>query len=93
MRKAEKMLEKAGIDPNTLKEVPTNKNGTYTKEDIIVNYVYTKNTGDIENPDTEKTGPDTINSVDGVFEYNINAPSQLGISWFLYLSLNRMVCE
>lgn len=57
----------------TLKEIPTNKNGTYTKEDIIVNYVYTKNTGNIENPDTEKTGPDTINSVDGVFEYNITA--------------------
>ena len=57
----------------TLKEVPTNKNGTYTKEDITVNYVYTKNTGDIENPDTEKTGPDTINSIDGVFEYNITA--------------------
>lgn len=57
----------------TLKEIPTNKNGTYTKEDIIVNYVYTKNTGNIENPYTEKTGPDTINSVDGVFEYNITA--------------------
>ena len=57
----------------TLKEIPTNKNGTYTKEDITVNYVYTKNTGDIENPDTEKTGPDTINSIDGVFEYNITA--------------------
>ena len=61
----------------TLKEIPTNKNGTYTKEDITVNYIYTKNTGDIENPDTEKTGPDTINSVDGVFEYNITASGNI----------------
>ena len=61
----------------TLKEIPTNKNGTYTKEDITVNYIYAKNTGDIENPDTEKTGPDTINSVDGVFEYNITASGNI----------------
>ena len=57
----------------TLKEVNGNKTGTYTKEDIKVEYIYTKNAGDIENPITEKVGPDTIESIDGVFEYNITA--------------------
>ncbi len=57
----------------TLKEVKGNETGTYTEETIYVEYIYTKNAGDIENPITEKTGPDTIESIDGVFEYNITA--------------------
>ena len=61
----------------TLKEVNGNKTGTYTKEDIKVDYIYTKNAGDIENPITEKTGPATIESIDGTFRYTITGSGNI----------------
>ena len=61
----------------TLKEVNGNKTGTYTKEDIKVDYIYTKNAGDIENPITEKTGPVTIESIDGTFRYTITGSGNI----------------
>ena len=61
----------------TLKEMPNNKEGLYTKETIIVDYVYIKNTGEIEEPNVEKEGPRTINSVNGVFNYTITASGKI----------------
>ena len=57
----------------TLKEVIGSEKGTYTKEDIKVDYIYTKNAGDIEEPSTEKIGPDYVETVDGTFNYVITA--------------------
>ena len=59
----------------TLKEVTgADKEGIYQANTTLeVNYIYTKNAGEIDEPNTEKTGPDTIESVNGVFEYNITA--------------------
>ncbi len=53
---------------------PVNASGEYkANETVIVVYNYTKNDGEVDDPKTEKIGPDTINSVNGVFEYTINA--------------------
>ena len=54
----------------TLKEVPTNKNGVYTEEEIIVKYVYTKNIGTSEE-DLKKVGLDEVTSIDEAFIYTI----------------------
>ena len=54
----------------TLKEVPANKNGVYTEEEIIVKYVYTKNIGTSEE-DLKKVGLDEITSIDEAFIYTI----------------------
>ena len=54
----------------TLKEVPANKNGAYTEEEIIVKYVYTKNIGTSEE-DLKKVGLDEITSIDEAFIYTI----------------------
>lgn len=53
--------------------MPINKDGKYTEGTTEVTYYYVKNTGKIENPDVEKIGPNTINSVDGIFDYTIKA--------------------
>lgn len=39
---------------------------------LVVTYVYTKNAGNIDEITVGKTGPDTINSVNSVFEYTIS---------------------
>ena len=56
----------------TLKEVPANKNGVYTEEEIIVKYVYTKNDGTVTKNEVVKTGPKNVNSIDGVFNYTLS---------------------
>ena len=44
---------------------------------LTVNYIYTKNDGEIDNPDTRKEGPTTISSVDGRFDYSITASGEI----------------
>ena len=44
---------------------------------LTVNYIYTKNDGEIDNPDTKKEGLTTISSVDGVFDYSITASGEI----------------
>lgn len=57
---------------------PSNANGQYkANETIEVVYNYTKNDGEIDEPNTEKTGPNTVNSIDGIFNYNINATGNI----------------
>ena len=56
----------------TLKEVPANKNGVYTEEEIIVKYVYTKNDGTVTKNEVVKTGPKNVNSIDGIFNYTLS---------------------
>ena len=55
----------------TLKEMPVNKNGVYTEEDIIVKYVYTKNIGTSEE-EVQKIGLEEISSINDAFMYTIN---------------------
>lgn len=58
-------------------KIPANKEGNYTEGNIDVIYYYTKNAGEIDNPKTEKIGPDTINSINVVFEYTITASGNI----------------
>ena len=58
-------------------KLPDNASGKYTEEKITVTYYYDKNEGTIEDADTEKTGPETIESVNGIFEYNITASGKI----------------
>ncbi len=53
-----------------LKENSNNTTGKYTEEDIIVTYVYEKNTGTIED-ELSKVGPKEISGIDTPFEYTI----------------------
>lgn len=61
----------------TLVEAPENKDGKYTEEDITVKYLYKKNDGEIDNPKIEKTGLNSVDSIDGVFNYKINATGEI----------------
>ena len=61
----------------TLKEVPANKNGVYTEEEIIVKYVYTKNDGTVTENEVVKTGPENVNSIDGVFNYTLSYKGEI----------------
>ena len=61
----------------TLKEIPVNKNGVYTEEDIIVKYVYTKNDGTVTENSVVKTGPEDITSVNGVFNYTLTYKGEI----------------
>ena len=61
----------------TLKEVPTNKNGVYTEEEIIVKYVYTKNDGTVTKNEVVKTGLENVNSIDGVFNYTLSYKGEI----------------
>lgn len=61
----------------TLKEVPANKNGVYTEEEIIVKYVYTKNDGTVTENSVVKTGPEDITSVNGVFNYTLTYKGEI----------------
>lgn len=54
----------------TLKEMPVNKNGVYTEEDIIVKYVYTKNIGTSEE-EVQKIGLEEVSSINEAFIYTI----------------------
>ena len=54
-----------------------NKDGKYTEGKITVTYYYTKNDGTVEEPKVEKTGPNTINSIDGVFNYTISGSAKI----------------
>lgn len=54
----------------TLKEMPVNKNGVYTEEDIIVKYVYTKNIGTSEE-EVKKIGLEEVSSINEAFIYTI----------------------
>lgn len=61
----------------TLKEVPANKNGVYTEEEIIVKYVYTKNDGTVTENEVVKTGPKNVTSVNGVFNYTLTYKGEI----------------
>ena len=54
----------------TLKEIPANKNGVYTEEEIVVKYVYTKNIGTSEE-EVKKVGLEEVASINDVFIYTI----------------------
>ncbi len=54
----------------TLKEMPVNKTGVYTEEDIIVKYVYTKNIGTSEE-EVQKIGLEEVSSINEAFIYTI----------------------
>ena len=54
----------------TLKEVPSNKDGLYTEEEIIVKYVYTKNIGTSEE-EVKKVGLEEVASINDAFIYTI----------------------
>lgn len=54
----------------TLKEVPSNKDGLYTEEEIIVKYVYTKNIGTSEE-EVKKVGLEEVTSINDAFIYTI----------------------
>ena len=61
----------------TLKEVPANKNGVYSEEEIIVKYVYTKNDGTVTENEVVKTGLENINSINGVFNYTLSYKGEI----------------
>ncbi len=58
-------------------KLPDNASGKYINGNIEVIYYYTKNAGEIDEPSTKKTGPETIESVNGVFEYKITASGKV----------------
>ena len=58
-------------------KLPENKDGKYTEGKITVTYYYTKNDGTVEEPKVEKIGPNTINSIDGVFNYTISGSAKI----------------
>ena len=54
----------------TLKEIPSNKDGLYTKGTTYVNYVYTKNIGTSEE-ELNKDGIELVGSITDAFDYII----------------------
>lgn len=60
----------------TLKEMPVNKNGVYTEEDIIVKYVYTKNIGTSEE-EVKKIGLEEVSSINEAFIYTITYQAEI----------------
>lgn len=60
----------------TLKEMPVNKNGVYTEEDIIVKYVYTKNIGTSEE-EVKKIGLESVSSTNDAFIYTITYQAEI----------------
>ena len=61
----------------TLDKQPENQNGTYTKDEIIVKYLYNKNKGVIEDSTTDKTGPESVLSINDVFEYTVTGTATI----------------
>ena len=59
----------------TFKEVNgDDKEGIYVgNKELVVNYVYTKNDGNIEDFDVKKEGSNIVESINGVFNYTITA--------------------
>ena len=59
----------------TFKEVNgDDKEGIYVEnKELVVNYVYTKNDGNIEDFDVKKEGSNIVESINGVFNYTITA--------------------
>ena len=59
----------------TFKEVNgDDKEGIYVEnKELVVNYVYTKNDGNIEDFDVKKDGSNIVESINGVFNYTITA--------------------
>lgn len=60
----------------TLKEMPVNKNGVYTEEEIIVKYVYTKNIGTSEE-EVKKIGLESVSSTNDAFIYTITYQAEI----------------
>lgn len=60
----------------TLKEIPSNKNGLYTKETTYVNYVYTKNIGTSEE-ELNKDGIELVGSITDAFDYTITYNTEI----------------
>ena len=58
-------------------KLPDNRDGYYTDGDIFVTYYYIKNDGTVLNPDVLKTGPSSVNSVNGVFDYTISGSADV----------------
>lgn len=60
----------------TLKEIPSNKDGLYTKETTYVNYVYTKNIGTSEE-ELNKDGIELVGSITDAFDYTITYNTEI----------------
>lgn len=56
---------------------PENKNGTYTKEDIVVKYLYAKKVGFIDAPSVVKEGPTYVTSIDSIFNYTLKVDTKI----------------
>ena len=63
----------------TFKEVNgDDKKGIYVEnKELVVNYVYTKNAGNIEESDVKKDGSDIVGSINDVFNYTITASGEI----------------
>ena len=63
----------------TFKEVNgDDKEGIYVEnKELVVNYVYTKNAGNIEESDVKKDGSDIVGSINDVFNYTITASGEI----------------
>ena len=55
----------------TYDSVNGNENGKYSVNDTTVIYYYTKNTGEVTEPETIKEGPDKVSSINGTFNYTL----------------------
>lgn len=60
----------------TLKEIPSNKDGLYTKGTTYVNYVYTKNIGTSEE-ELNKDGIELVGSITDAFDYTITYNTEI----------------
>lgn len=55
----------------TYDSVNGNENGKYSVNDTTVIYYYTKNNGEVTEPETVKEGPDKVSSINGTFNYTL----------------------
>lgn len=60
----------------TLKEIPSNKDGLYTKKVTYVNYVYTKNIGTSEE-ELNKDGIELVGAITDAFDYTITYNTEI----------------
>lgn len=60
----------------TLKEIPSNKDGLYTKKATYVNYVYTKNIGTSEE-ELNKDGIELVGAITDAFDYTITYNTEI----------------
>ena len=62
----------------TLDKDPENKNGTYIDGEILVKYLYNKNKGTfVDDPEADKTGPDSVDSINSEFNYTITGTASI----------------